>query len=318
MLRQQAFNRIGRFYIKRRKIIIFILVIIIFWFFGLGVLGGWLLTKGGMESFPKIKSTDKILIVSPHIDDEILGSGGLIQQALKNNADIKVVYVTNGDDNLASVIPKDKIYNPNDFIDLGKKRMLEAQNATTILGLNFQNLIFLGYPDLGVNAMYSKNYNTPYVSPGTRLSYNPYQNTYQQQQNYTGLNLYSDLVSIIKNFQPTIIITTNPRDKNTDHQAVFLFIQKINNELNLDLPIYTFLIHYPLYPPTKRLKPNEFLYPPRTLFTKSGWYSFDLSTDQETLKLKAIDQNKTQMVIAKVDDLLESFVKENEIFEKMN
>ena len=41
----------------------------------------------------------RILILAPHPDDECLGTGGLIQQALAKGAKVKVVFITNGDNN---------------------------------------------------------------------------------------------------------------------------------------------------------------------------------------------------------------------------
>ncbi|MEI6121822.1 MAG: PIG-L family deacetylase, partial [Opitutae bacterium] len=41
----------------------------------------------------------RILILAPHPDDECLGTGGLIQQALAKGAKIKVIFITNGDNN---------------------------------------------------------------------------------------------------------------------------------------------------------------------------------------------------------------------------
>ena len=62
---------------------------------------------------------------------------------------------------------------------------------------------------------------------------------------------------------------------------------------------------------------NEFLYPPKKLFSQKGQVSFNLSQDQENKKLEAINQNKSQFEFSKVNDLLRSFVKRNEIFEEM-
>ncbi|MDR2544579.1 MAG: PIG-L family deacetylase [Methanobrevibacter sp.] len=45
----------------------------------------------------EIKSNDRIIVFSPHPDDDILANSGLIQEALRKGAEIKVVFMTVGD-----------------------------------------------------------------------------------------------------------------------------------------------------------------------------------------------------------------------------
>ena len=51
-----------------------------------------------------LSNNDRILILAPHPDDETIGTGGIIQEALRLNIPIKVVYFTNGDNNEVSFI----------------------------------------------------------------------------------------------------------------------------------------------------------------------------------------------------------------------
>ena len=39
---------------------------------------------------------DKVLVIAPHPDDEALGAGGILQSAKAANAEVRVVYLTNG------------------------------------------------------------------------------------------------------------------------------------------------------------------------------------------------------------------------------
>jgi len=72
--------------LKYKKFLVVIFLIWGFWTFGLGLLGGLFLTKGGLDILPEIKNEDRVLILAPHIDDETIGAGGLIQRALGNKA----------------------------------------------------------------------------------------------------------------------------------------------------------------------------------------------------------------------------------------
>jgi hypothetical protein len=59
------------------------------------------------------------------------------------------------------------------------------------------------------------------------------------------------------------------------------------------------------------------MYPPNNLFTKEGWFSFDLSSVQQDRKIKAINENKSQVETLSMNNFLHSFVRRNEIFELM-
>ena len=82
----------------------------------------------------------KVIIVAPHPDDESLGCGGLIAHLAAQNAEVYVLFLTNGDASHpnSSKFPPDK---------LGKLRKSEAINACKILGVKEENLIFLNAGD---------------------------------------------------------------------------------------------------------------------------------------------------------------------------
>jgi LmbE family N-acetylglucosaminyl deacetylase len=305
-------RRFWRSIVRFHKLIFVILLLWAVVFSGVGTFLGWYFTKASLNKFPALSPKDKILIISPHIDDETISSAGLIQRALKTHTPIKTVYLTNGDNSWLSAvkIEKDLKFTPADLILLGEQRMTEARRATAVLGLKSDDLIFLGFPDQGLSQLF---YNPLAVvsARGSKLTYNPYNHTYQPQQAYTGQNLLDDLTQIINSFQPTIIIAPHPLDHHPDHRAAYEFIQKLNHRARL----YTYLIHYRFYPDIKGLKINEFLYPPKKLFTKENWFSLDLDSAEETKKLQAIRQYSSQMTPANLLNLPLSFVRRNEIFE---
>ncbi|MCX5707102.1 MAG: PIG-L family deacetylase [Candidatus Omnitrophica bacterium] len=108
-----------------------------------------------VEPFEKI---DRVLILAPHPDDDIIGCAGVIQRTLKAGAKVKVVYMTCGDNNIFSILFYNKLLFPlklillreKDFITLGHQRVHEAVKAMKILGVKEGDLLFLGYPDHGV------------------------------------------------------------------------------------------------------------------------------------------------------------------------
>ena len=261
-----------------------------------------------LKKFPEIKNSDRILILAPHIDDEVIGSAGIIQQAKLKEAKVIIVYITNGDDPPYTRIRR--FLKSNWFISFGKKRMTEARKATSFLGLNNDNLIFLGYPDGGLKTIL--NSQNIFTSKSTRLNYNPYPDTYCQKQLYTGENLIKDLTNIATDFKPTMVIVSHPKDNHSDHQSLFWFWQKVMAGNNLKPDLYTYLVHFKYYPIRKgRLQPPIKL-------VSNCWHSFDLSPIQKQNKLAAVKANASQLKRLSVRDLLKALVRENEIFEKIN
>ena len=306
-----------------KRILILGFIIWGFFAFGLGSLLGWFLSsRVTLTKFPDIYPENRILIISPHIDDEILSSGGLMQEALAQGAQIKIIYLTNGDNNFFSVMKENRNFKatPNDFLRLGKKRMKEAKEAISVLGVASSNLIFLGYPDGGLKYLFSTNFLTPYTHKVSKLNYSPYSGTYQKQQLYTGINLFNDLKELISEFQPTIIILPHPRDSNPDHQAAHHFIIRALEDNDQRIKLFGYLVHYRNYPPKKGLHLNQFLYPPSKLFTKEGWVSFNLTDKEQNTKLEALYKNQSQFYYCPTAGklFLESLVKKNEIFEELN
>jgi len=76
------------------------------------------------------KNFKKILVFSPHPDDEVLSSAGLISQARKKKIEVKIVLITDGNRR-----------------GKGLKRQKEFKQAAFDLGLNNKDLEFWQYKD---------------------------------------------------------------------------------------------------------------------------------------------------------------------------
>lgn len=83
-----------------------------------------------------------VLIVAPHMDDEVLACGGLIAR-LPDKERVHIVYATDGMKSPAPIFPwRDRI-SP----DLGEIRKEESAAAVGMLGVPRQNLHFLSLPE---------------------------------------------------------------------------------------------------------------------------------------------------------------------------
>lgn len=94
----------------------------------------------------------KILVLAPHMDDEVIGCGGTLYRSVLAGGDVTVVYMTDGrrgDPELEGKdISKEERRTLEDrLVDLRKK---EAQIAASIIGI--KDLIFLDEPDMELNA----------------------------------------------------------------------------------------------------------------------------------------------------------------------
>ena len=95
-----------------------------------------------MQNFDLQILSGTIVIVAPHMDDEVLACGGLIAKLPDKNR-IHVIYATDGMKSPAPVIPGRDQISP----DLGKVRMNESAQAMKLLGVPEQNLHFLWLPE---------------------------------------------------------------------------------------------------------------------------------------------------------------------------
>ena len=77
-------------------------------------------------------SIAKILVISPHPDDDVITAAGITYQAIQNQEPVKIIYITNGD-----------FY---DGTSTGYFRQGEAVSAQNYLGMIEDDLIFLGLP----------------------------------------------------------------------------------------------------------------------------------------------------------------------------
>lgn len=272
-------------------------------------------TKYGKFS---INKNDKLLIISPHPDDETIAAGGLIQKAKQNNISILVVCVSDGSastnkTNYKKFLSENKIKTKKNLPEIRNQEFKEALHQ---LGLNKSNLIWLGYPDTGLTHIYESNWDNPYNSETyfNCFNYSPYSFSYQKNAQYTGKNLNKDLTNIINDFKPTIVVYPDSNDNLPDHSATNAFVNKALNETKYNGSKYTYLVHKEGIPPQPhfyfpwgRIKPPFHLLNPKT-----EWISLNLNSREITIKNNAI--NKYQSQLYEDPNYLLSFLKSNELF----
>ena len=296
-----------------RKLIIILLFLTFCFAWGTGV--ALAEDRGLMEP---VKKSDRILILAPHPDDEAIGCAGLIQQARGIGAEIKVVYLTNGDNNQFAFIVYEKrlTFRKGEFIHMGQVRRAEAIKAMKLLGLDESQLIFLGYPDFGTFNIFSQYWQVPFRSMFTRVFSVPYKNDFSFGAHYTGENILNDLEKIILEYKPSIIFVSHPADLNPDHKALYLFLQIALCDLKdkITLPeVYPYLIHSLGWPKPRHYHPELNLEPPLSFKgSQINWSGLNLTPEQLELKRKAVLCYKSQTESSAF--YLLSFARKNELF----
>jgi LmbE family N-acetylglucosaminyl deacetylase len=268
----------------------------------------------------EIKSTDRILVFAPHPDDESLGAGGLIARAVEKNATVMVVIVTDGSSShTTSGYSKFKTnLNITGNISLPELRRNETLNALKNLGVSEKNVIFLGYPDVGLGPLFEIywDYNNTYRSANdfNKLNYSAYSFSYEKNAPYAGANVVKNMQTIIKDFKPTIVVYPDDGDDHPDHWATSAFVRYSLMGLNYNGAEYTYLVHKGLEWPNPGIYlPNSRLNPPYGLLsTDANWTYFNINSKEENEKEKAILSHKSQVGIN--NSYFKSFIRTNDLF----
>jgi LmbE family N-acetylglucosaminyl deacetylase len=104
---------------------------------------------------PAFTSRSRLLLFAPHPDDESLACSILLQRAVRAGAAIRVVYVTDGDDNPwpQRLLERKWHLDTTDRRRWGRLRRTEALAALRVLGVNGSAARFLALPDQKLTAL---------------------------------------------------------------------------------------------------------------------------------------------------------------------
>ncbi len=274
-----------------------------------------------VEPLAPLKDDDRILVLAPHPDDEAIGAGGILQQAISRMLPTKVVYLTNGDSNELAFIVYEKrlVIKPSAVMSMGKLRREESIRAMTALGLPADDLIFLGYPDAGTLNIFTQYWGattTPYKSIFTRVRKVPYDQSMSAGAPYVGESILRDLKKILLDFKPTRIFVSHPMDNNQDHRAFYLFLKVALWDLGSKIStpeIYPYLIHEARWPLPRGFHPELNLLPSEQVKSSDvRWFDYDLTPAQIEKKRQTIAFFKSQNECN--PPYLFTFARKNELF----
>ena len=171
------------------------------------------------DSLPQ-HQPDRVLVFAVHPDDETLGAGGLIQKALKAGSDVRVVVVTDGDNNPWPQRYLEKRWKilPTDRERWGKRRREEAIAALSLLGVSQEKIVFWGLPDQGLT----------------------------EQLTHRHVETVARISNEIALWRPSCVVAPALQDKHPDHSAFGLMVELALKQLgqeHLVPQVLYYLIH---------------------------------------------------------------------------
>lgn len=275
-------------------------------------------------SAPTLGPDRRLLILSPHCDDETLGVGGLIAEASASKTPVTVAFLTNGDGfRVAAVRTLHKpVISPADFVKFAEIRQREALAAQRELGVPEKNVVFLGYPDRGLLPMWEENWRdqAAFRSPFTNAARSPYKRCQTKGALYSGETLVRDLAKLISRTQPTDLYVTHPADDHPDHSAAASFAQaaldrviQSGGEWARKTKVRYYIVHRGDWPLPQGLYPDQPLLPPPGMASlDTRWERVPLTTSARDAKSKALSHYTSQLALT--SRFLTSFVRANELF----
>lgn len=274
-----------------------------------------------LEAAPDFSRLDRILILAPHPDDEILGTGGVIQKTLSAGGKVKVVLYTCGEHNQLAFLfyCRRLVLKQKGFLSLGSTRIAETREAVGYLGLKEEDVVFLGYPDLGTLSILTRHWgaNVPYRDLLTRIAAVPYPVCLSPGAPYTAESILNDLKRVILDFKPTQIFVSSPLDSNGDHVSLYVFLRLALWDLESRIPdpeIYPYLVHYRGWPRPLGYHPDLELTPPSQLNNSVlSWEGLNLEPQEVEQKWRALSFYQSQLGYSR--KLLFSFARKNELFD---
>jgi LmbE family N-acetylglucosaminyl deacetylase len=274
------------------------------------------LTRLEMQAGPTV-------VLVPHPDDEALATGGLIQQLQDRGIPTTVILATAGDGFKEAAELRFRRVNlpPGQMVAFGRERLQESRTALQTLGLPPDKLIFLGFPDKGLDRLWKDCWSAlqPCTSISTGATRVPYSEAYQPGAPYAGDELVKELTDLLRQLKPALVVYPHPNEAHVDHWGLSNFTQAALEQLRRTDPNWIppaewlYLVHRGDWPAPKGYRPYGGLLPPESLAGgMTIWRQEPLTPDEVDTKYKAVRAYATQ--VAMLRRYMESFVRTNELF----
>ena len=272
-------------------------------------------SEASLESYPRVTAPtprDRVLIVAPHIDDEIIGAGGYALDAIANGAEVYVAFLTAGDCNKFSVLLVNKTLGPtaSSYLSVGRTRIAEAHAAMKLLGVAPDHYFILGYPDRGLKDILD-NRDSVISSRATKKRAVPYEDAMSPGSPYSFTSLMADVEQVIDIAKPTTIIAPVPFDGHEDHAAAAEIVDIATADLEIHPKRLAYLVHNGRIQRSLVRAPKRALNPPVSMRSLT-WATYGLTPAIAKRKDTILQTYKSQGPYISL--LRNAFVRKNELF----
>jgi LmbE family N-acetylglucosaminyl deacetylase len=255
----------------------------------------------------------RVMVFAPHPDDETIAVGGMLARLAAAGTPVRVVFVTDGDGYPGALPEAERSVAA--YRAFGQRRMDEARAALGRLGLRRDDARFLGFPDAGLDALWTERWARPYTSPYTRADHPPYGEVVDPEAPYTGEALAALLVRELADFRPSVVVLPHPADRHADHLHTAYFaaeaVHRLAAEGSLPPPRATlaYLVHYPNWPARRGPAWDRLL--PLAEVRDGRWEELELAPAERAAKEAAVGEYATQLAV--MGGFLRSFLCRNEL-----
>ena len=266
---------------------------------------------------PEPADAVELVVIAPHPDDEVLMAGGVLEQAVKAGRRAAVIVLTNGD--LGCFDDRD-----------GAVRQAETVAALEAIGLDEDDVHFLGYPDghldqLGATPLPPVAWREPNGTCGTRATTLADQGAGHVDEHtlrtghpapFTAPALTEDLAALLRRLAPHDVYLPHGIDAHPDHAATYLFFRRALAHLARGpVTVHRAVVHSGTCWPTDCAKPYApaaplpALPPPLDDYRPSERVSIDARQ-----KLELIAHYASQFGASAAQDWLAGFARRDEAF----
>ncbi len=254
------------------------------------------------------------LVVAPHNDDEVLATAGALQRHRALGHRVCVALLTNGDGQYRRPFSNRRL-----AVQLGYRRQEETLHALSHLGIDDEEVTFLGYPDRGLSALWNTHWTAErlYRSPRTGATSSPYGNSRTPHAPYCGAALAADLEDVLRWASPATVYFPHPNDLHYDHWASHSFLTLVLEALRrrgeMCPELWTYVVHRGRWPLPRGKFLSAVLPPPPALAgLDTNWRALPLTPEERERKFHAILRHKSQLRYMR--RYLVSFARSNELF----
>jgi LmbE family N-acetylglucosaminyl deacetylase len=274
---------------------------------------------GTISPMEPISSSDSVLIVAPHPDDESLCCAGLIQAARQAGAKVAIVWITNGDAFRwdAMVIYRAALPAAATYQRLARLRVDEARSAAATLGVDTGSLYFLGYPDRGVLPLMSSHFlaQAPWRSSFTGARTVIYSDAFEPGATYDGESLARNFEAVLERVRPTLVFAPSVLDTHPDHHGAGLLVERVlagRGDIGM---LRSWIVHGGHGWPYRRRGQDV----PQSIAPRGSslaWQALSLTEESIATKRRAIAAHRTQTLV--MGGVMRGYVRSTELFAKVS